>query len=198
MEKRIYIVLTDTGTLLSKSIALYTKDRLNHVSIAFDAELRDMYSFGRKRRHNPFIGGFVKEDATTGILGQAQCAVFSCTVSLAEYEKMRRAIGQFEENPEQYRYNFIGLFAVAMKKEIRRENAFFCSQFVATVMNEGGISLFSWKPHFVQPGHFAQLPHLRKEYEGSLQTYFQRTRGTEERPPLQSGLWRGLALRLLA
>ena len=198
MEKSIYIVLTDTGTLLSKGIALYTKERLNHVSVAFDAELRDMYSFGRKWRYNPFVGGFVKENAVAGIFGRADCAVYSCTVTPEQYEEIWGAIGRFEKNPDQYRYNFIGLFAVALKKEIQRENAFFCSQFVATVMNEGGVPLFSWEPHFVQPRHFARLPRLRKKYEGDLRTYLQRMRGDEERQPLPNGLWRGLALRLLA
>ena len=63
MGEKIYIVLTDTGTLLSKAIGLYTRKDLNHASIAFDEELKEMYSFGRKQRHNPFVGGFVKENA---------------------------------------------------------------------------------------------------------------------------------------
>ena len=61
MKKTIYIVLTDTGTLLSKAIGMYTRKDLNHTSIAFDEQLNEMYSFGRKQRHNPFVGGFVKE-----------------------------------------------------------------------------------------------------------------------------------------
>ena len=34
MKKTIYIVLTDTGTLLSKAIGMYTRKDLNHTSIA--------------------------------------------------------------------------------------------------------------------------------------------------------------------
>ena len=48
MGKTIYIVLTDTGTLLSKTIGMYTRKDLNHASIAFDEQLTEMYSFGRK------------------------------------------------------------------------------------------------------------------------------------------------------
>ena len=81
MGKTIYIVLTDTGTLLSKAIGMYTRTDLNHASIAFDEQLTEMYSFGRKQRHNPFIGGFVKENAADGIFRDATCAVFSYVVS---------------------------------------------------------------------------------------------------------------------
>ena len=42
--KNIYIILTDTGTLLSRMIKLYTKDELNHVSISFDDQLSEVYS----------------------------------------------------------------------------------------------------------------------------------------------------------
>lgn len=38
------------------------QEPLNHVSIALDRELTEVYSFGRKQPDNPFIGGFVKED----------------------------------------------------------------------------------------------------------------------------------------
>ena len=59
MSKTIYIILTETGSLLSRAIQVYTQKNFNHVSIAFDPELKEMYSFGRKYENNPLIGGFV-------------------------------------------------------------------------------------------------------------------------------------------
>ena len=60
-ENKVYILLTDTGSLLTKLIKLYTKKPYNHASISFDFELSEVYSFGRKKVENPFHGGFVKE-----------------------------------------------------------------------------------------------------------------------------------------
>ena len=37
--KKIYIILTHTGTVLSTIIKYYTKDEFSHVSIALDADL---------------------------------------------------------------------------------------------------------------------------------------------------------------
>ncbi len=198
MGKTIYIVLTDTGTLLSKVIGMYTRKDLNHASIAFDEQLNEMYSFGRKQRHNPFVGGFVKEDATEGIFRDADCAIFSCEVSEEEYHRMRRVIRQIERCKEQYRYNFIGLFGIAFNIGIQRDRAFFCSQFVATVVNEGGVTMFSFKPNLVQPHHFTKVPFLIQEYEGDLQTYLHQTRGQQERQPVRISMWKSLAFRLLA
>lgn len=198
MGKTIYIVLTDTGTLLSKAIGMYTGKDLNHASIAFDEQLTEMYSFGRKQRHNPFIGGFVKEDAAEGIFRDATCAIFSYDVNDEEYDRMRRRIRQIEMNKAQYRYNFIGLFGVAVNKGIPRNHAFFCSQFVATVVNEGRIQMFSIAPNLVQPHHFAQVKCLKLIYQGNLQSYLRKVRDEEKYTAARMGMWRHLVLRIMA
>lgn len=48
-EQDIWIVLTGTGTWFSRMIQYFTKAPLNHASIAFDSELCEVYSFGRKK-----------------------------------------------------------------------------------------------------------------------------------------------------
>ncbi len=198
MKKTIYIVLTDTGTLLSKAIGMYTGKELNHTSIAFDEKLNEMYSFGRKQPHNPFVGGFVKECATEGIFLQATCAVYSCEVSVEDYTRMLDKIRLIEQEKERYKYNFIGLFGVAVNKGIQREHAFFCSQFVAMVVNEGNLQMFNISPSLVQPHHFTKVPFLIQVYEGNLQTYLHKIRGQQERLPIRMGMWKSLAFRLLA
>jgi hypothetical protein len=199
-KKTIYIVLTDTGTLLSKAIGMYTRKDLNHASIAFDDKLTEMYSFGRKQRHNPFVGGFVKENVVEGIFEHASCAIFSCEVTTEEYMKMRDKIRQIEQTKELYRYNFIGLFAVAVNRDLQRKHAFFCSQFVATIVNESGMKMFTIKPNLVQPHHFAQVKCLKPVYEGELQSYIRNVRDIEERVPIphRMGMWRHLAVRILS
>lgn len=60
-EKKIYLLLTDTGTLFSKLIKCYTKKPYNHASIAFDGELSTVYSFGRKKPKNPFCADLFRK-----------------------------------------------------------------------------------------------------------------------------------------
>src|SRR3954454_23332475 len=128
-EKQIYILLTDTGTTLTRLIKSYTKKTYNHASISFDAELIEVYSFGRKTAKNPFIGGFVKEDMHSLLFKQAHCAIYSLTITNDEYQRMSQYIQEIAAKKEHYRYNFIGLFGVLFKTPIKRKNAFFCSQF---------------------------------------------------------------------
>lgn len=135
-EKKVYILLTDTGTLFTRMIKLYTNKPYNHASISFDKDLFKVYSFGRKTAKNPFSGGFVHEDLESELFKQAACAIYSCTVSDVELQAMRDYIRHIEEQKHLYRYNFLGLFAILFNKPLNRKNAFFCSQFVASVLKE--------------------------------------------------------------
>ena len=59
--KKIYIMVSYTGTILSNLIRMYTGKEYTHVSISLDIKLHEMYSFGRIHPSNAFVGGFVRE-----------------------------------------------------------------------------------------------------------------------------------------
>lgn len=173
MDRKLYILHTDTGSLLTKLIKLYTKKPYNHVSISLDQQLIEVYSFGRKRPRNPLIGGFVKENIQTGVFKQAKCAVYCCTVSEAQYQRIQQHIEEMEKQQHDYRYNFIGLFAVALNKKWNRRNAFFCSQFVATVLKESGVLDLTKPLCLVTPHDLQEVPLFQLIYQGDLEAYSQ-------------------------
>lgn len=171
-EKKIYILLTDTGTILTRLIKSYTKKPYNHASIAFDSELMEVYSFGRKTARNPFIGGFVREDIDSAIFRQADCALYSLNITAAEFQKMYQYIQEIASEKEKYRYNFIGLFGVLFQKPIKRKNAFFCSQFVASVLKESRIIDFEDEDlSLVKPSDLTHLANFELVFEGGLNGY---------------------------
>jgi hypothetical protein len=171
-EKKIYILLTDTGTILTRLIKSYTKKPYNHASIAFDAELMEVYSFGRKSAKNPFIGGFVREDIDSVIFRQADCALYSLNITAAEFQKMYQYIQEIASEKEKYRYNFIGLFGVLFQKPIKRKNAFFCSQFVASVLKESKVIDFEDEElSLVKPSDLTHLANFELVFEGGLNDY---------------------------
>lgn len=171
--RKVYVLLTDTGTVLTKMIKLYTKKPLNHASIALDEQLMDVYSFGRKRPNNPFLAGFVRENLRGGIFRDANCAIFSCTMTEKQFQKTIHKIREMEKNKHRFKYNLIGLIAVMMNRELDRKNAFFCSHFVATVLEESGIETNQQKPlSLVTPYDIIESPSLELVFEGKLSTYF--------------------------
>lgn len=170
-NKNVYILLTDTGSLLSKMIKLYTKKPYNHASISFDSQLFEVYSFGRKRADNPFNGGFVKEDIRQGLFRQADCAIYSLTVSDEQMEHMKNLIREMERQKDAYRYHFIGLFGFLLNKPITSKNAFFCSQFVATILVECHLMNAKKPLSLIAPADLQQIAGLKLMYEGKLYDY---------------------------
>lgn len=167
----VYIILTDTGTFFTRLIKLFTRKPLNHASISFSSNLERTYSFGRKKPHNPFIGGFVRERLRDELFRCASCAIYRCTVSETEYKKMLQYIKQIEKQKQKYKYNFIGLFGVLFNKEFHRKNAFFCSEFVAAVLQNGGITIKNKPVSLVRPNDFSEIRDSRLVFKGKLSSY---------------------------
>lgn len=173
-DKIIYILLTHTGSLLSKCINIYTKEPYTHVSIALDYELKELYSFGRKKPHNPIFAGFVRENIINGTYSrfpETRCALYSCYVSDIQYRKLKDQLDEFKKNKDMYGYNLLGLFGVMMKFPIERKYNYFCSQFVATLLNNSGIYLFDKPPALISPRDFRKCKKLNLIYEGRLKRY---------------------------
>ncbi|WP_342665444.1 hypothetical protein [Paucisalibacillus globulus] len=170
-EQKVYILLTDTGSILTKLIKLYTNKPYNHASISFDSNLTEVYSFGRKNVNNPFDGGFVKEDVRRGLFEEADCAIYSYTVTDVEMQNMKNYIKELKKQKEYYRYNFLGLFGFLLNKPIERKNAFFCSQFVATVLKKSNSIYFKKPESLIAPNDLQEISKFELVYEGKLKAY---------------------------
>lgn len=169
--KEGYLLLTDTGLLFSKLIKFYTKKPYNHASIAFDSNLTEVYSFGRKSMRNPFKSGFVKEEMTSNSFDKADSIIYSFEVTDAQLKMMRSFIQDINEQQQQYKYNFLGLFGFIIKRPIKRKKAFFCSQFVASVLNEGMVIKFDRPLSLISPNDLQQISTLRLVYQGKIGAY---------------------------
>lgn len=178
-EKKVYILLTDTGSFLTNLIKLYTKKPYNHASLSFDSELSEVYSFGRKKTGNPFNGGFVKEDVKKGLFKEADCAIYSLSVTELQLQRMKIYIKEMEEQKESYRYNFIGLFGFLFNKPTKRDKALFCSQFVASVLKGCNIIDFKKPLSLIAPYDLQEMPQLTPVYQGKLKDYCQQAENNE-------------------
>ena len=130
-----------------------------------------MYSFGRKTARNPFIGGFVRENIQSGLFQQADCAIYSLTVTDGQIRKMRQYIQGIDVEKEEYRYNFIGLFGVMLNRSLKRKKAFFCSQFVASVLKESDRINFEKDLSLVKPSDLPHSANFQLIFKGRLKDY---------------------------
>ncbi|GAB6928372.1 hypothetical protein JCM10914A_23550 [Paenibacillus sp. JCM 10914] len=173
-KQSVYILLTNTGTLFTKMIQTYTRAPYNHASISFKRDLSEMYSFGRKNPNNPLNGGFVREDIQTGTFSKypdTTCVIYELQVTPREAEKMKRVLQIFIQRRNKYLYNILGVIGVAIKEPVEFSNSYFCSQFVAEILERSGIKLWNKLPALVTPDDFRQSDQLELIYEGKLNEY---------------------------
>lgn len=170
--KRIYLILTYSGTILSRIIKIYTRDEFAHVSISLDEELNQMYSFGRLNPYNPFIGGFVHEGINIGTFKRfrkTQTAVYSIMISDEQYKKIKETIKLIRECPIAYKFNIIGLFGAGFNIRIHMRHSFYCAEFVKYLLEKARVK--NNLPEIIKPEDFKKLDNIRLEYKGSLCEY---------------------------
>lgn len=170
-EQNIWIVLTGTGTWFSRMIGCFTNAPLNHASIAFDSDLHEVYSFGRKQANNPFDGGLVRENLRAPFFRTSECAVYHCRVSVDDYQRMYNLVTEMMRDQDRYKYNLLGLLGILFRIHIDRADAYFCSHFVATVLERAGLNPVNKPPHLVTPEDFSNSSHFNEIYRGPLHGY---------------------------
>ncbi len=170
--KKIYIVLTHTGTFLSQIVKEYTKDEFSHISISLDRDLNEMYSFGRLTPYNPFWGGFVHEYVDKGTFKRfynTRAKVYSLEISEDQYENIKNNIRQIQEKRSKYSFNILGLLAVGFHKKIERKYSFYCAEFVKYLIEEAKIDIHL--PDIIKPNDFKEISELQEVYGGLLRKY---------------------------
>lgn len=173
-NRKLYILISKTHTVPARIIKFWTKEPYAHASIALDLELREMYSFARKGIYNPFNCGFIIEDIDTGIFGrdvETSCVVLELTVTDKQYRHVLQELAAFKANADRYRYNFWGLYGVVRNKAIERKYNYFCSQFVACVLERSGIHILDKQPGLVRPDDFRKSSNVKVIYKGLLRRY---------------------------
>lgn len=167
--KEIYIVLTHTGTMLSKIIKYYTKDEFSHCSISLDRHLNEMYSFGRLNPYNAFWGGFVHEYIDKGTFKRfykTRAKIYSLKLTDEQYENIKSIVMKIQENKEKYKFNILGLFAAGFHIRMKEEYSFYCAEFVKYVIENAGVNIEL--PEIVKPEDFKYVAGLTEVYSGLL------------------------------
>lgn len=172
--RKIYIVLTQTKTYPARAIRFYTNEPYAHASIAFDDNLDEMYSFARRGLYNPFNAGFIREHIDKGVFGRfssTDCSIYQLRITNDQYMKLRSEIEIFNRNKDAYSYNYLGLIGAAFNIPVRSKYRYFCSQFVAYILEKSGIYIFDKNYALIKPGDIRINPFLETIYQGKLSEY---------------------------
>ncbi len=187
----ILIVISQTGTILSRTIKFVTGAPYNHSSIATvegknqegdlssKFELDTMFSFGRKYPNIPFIGGFVTEHIDSGTFAKFKgtiCKVIAIPVDKDIYDRAKKCIDEMLSNQDEYKYNILGLVYALFDKKRQSKKHFYCSEFVRYVLAYAGLDCSGVSYYSPRPVNFVAEEWVKKLgaqiiYEGPLCDY---------------------------
>lgn len=173
-EKRIYVVVTQTGTMLSRILKRITGAKYNHSSISPYTDLHLMYSFGRRHPYNPFWGGFVEESTRFGTFKRffnTKALILELSVTKKQYTALCETLELMLRERERYHYNYLGLGLAAFRIRSRYNHHFYCSEFVREMLVRHGIVDADLLPPITQPIHFLSIPGANLIYSGRLKDY---------------------------
>ncbi len=170
--KKIYFVLTHSGSVLSNIVKTYTGSEFSHVSLSLDENLENMYSFGRLFAYNPFLGGFVQESPKYGTFKRFSntiSKIYSLEVSDEQYSEIEEVILKMKKNKKMYRFNMIGLLAIPLHLKVKRYKCFYCAEFVKFVLDQTNLHINL--PELVKPEDFENIDGCEAIYYGKLNQY---------------------------
>lgn len=173
----VYIMLMHSGTALANAIKTVTQSHFSHSSVSFDSSMYKMYSFGRKADMNPFIGGFKREDIRAPFFQERDIpyALYVVPCTKSEVDLMRKRLDYFEKNKTKFKYEFTGLFKNYFGIADNPEYRWFCSRFVADIINSGRPSSDPYviEPSLMKPEDFQNTNFAIYVTGGMLSTYDQ-------------------------
>lgn len=169
----LYVLFSRSDTWFSEVIYRLSPGEFTHAALALDRDLRFLYSFGRFYPNFPLPAGFVTENVHTGIYGRcgaSVCRVYRVPVSEEGYRRTVKILNYMQSNAGYYHYNLFGVALCAVKISHKRKARFFCSQFVAELLQRAGAVTLQKPAHMMRPADLLDLPELELIYEGPLRT----------------------------
>ncbi len=169
--KKIYIVLSQSYSILAKTIKLFTKDKYSHISISFNKDCTNMYSIGRKYKYCPFIGKYMNESIYKGLYSvspRAEILIYELTISDEKYKNIKRLLDKYGIPCKGY--NFLGLVLAIFNKKINRKK-YYCSEFIYKILSDDSVKLFEKTKKIVKPMDFEKIENLKLVYEGKIIDY---------------------------
>lgn len=174
MGKEIYLVITQTGSIVSRMLRRITGAEYNHVSVSLESDLHYMYSFGRRYAYFPWWGGFVRESTEFGTMkrfSDTMAVVLAISVSDDTYDKVGNELSAMLENKDEYYYDSIGLLLAGFKIIYKRKRHYYCSDFVRDLLVRFDIEGSELFEPIVQPVHFLDIPDGNVIYRGRLRDF---------------------------
>lgn len=127
----ISILFTTYTDFASKIVSAFSGFGYTHVSIALDTNDEYFYAFNTK--------GFKKEYPRKHKNRTKENICYRLEITKKQYQKLSKLIKEFEKKKRQLSYNWAGLIFCLATIPKKSRNKYFCSEFIATLLEKSKI-----------------------------------------------------------
>lgn len=188
MEHYIYVVFSATPYKMGRFIRKITRQQYNHVSVALDEKLEEMYSFARHYQDTPLYGGFVEESQERYYYKStaSKVKVYAIPLDATEYEKVNGYIERMKINQEEYIYNTISAICTLFRYRVHIDKSYTCTEFAVNVLAHANTGL--------QHNAFYSIEDLENEfqhcmiYQGDIESIANTNKNTDEQFLVKHGI----------
>ena len=165
-NRKIYLLLTRFPDNGSKVFELLTGFHYPHASIGLEDDLNTFYSFVTKGFIVEKITQYVKPDRAP-----FPCQLYELNVSEEAYCRIKRILEYFIEFRELLHYSRFAVTMSLLRIPYKRDRfGFFCSQFVAHVLQHSGEVKLKKKSNRYLSCDLRKLSGVKLNYQGNLKT----------------------------
>ncbi|MGN0662274.1 MAG: hypothetical protein ACI4LE_03915 [Faecalibacterium sp.] len=150
--KTITILLTRYSDCGSSLLYYLTGRSYTHASLGLEEEPGTYYSFN----YRGFCVETLEKHRRRGV---DRSVSYELSVPDGAYETLRARLGEFKAHRDGLRYTRLGVLLCLLHIPLRREGYYFCSQFVAEMLQSSGACPLYRAAELYQPNHFfRELP----------------------------------------
>lgn len=161
-QKYLYILFSATPYRMGRWIRSVTGEPYNHVALATEEDLSDLYAFARRFYRTPFYGGFVTEHPDryrhNGVISDVK--LYRLPLTDYQWKRLSKLLQQLRNNPEHYLYNHLSVLMAPMHKKVSVQDAFTCAEFAVCVLDYLGYKF--------DPQRFYSICEIAQELEPYL------------------------------
>lgn len=148
--KEVSILLTKYSDWVSNLVYVLCGRGYTHASISLEENEDTYYSFN-------YLGFAVETLGKHRRRGVTKSKCFRVKISDQSYESIRQRIHDIELERSSYRYTRLGVLCCILHIPYHINRRYFCSQFVAELLENSGAMKLSRPSNYFLPNHFLSL-----------------------------------------
>ena len=133
----VYVVCMHSRSVLANIVKAWTHDEFSHAALSLEPDLNPMYTFGNKSGGGHGFSIETPDNPFFIARPTMHWAVYAVFVNPDEMSLIKERLLYFMKRDPVFRFDLLGLTNIAFGKAVEKETKYFCSGFVADVLQAG-------------------------------------------------------------